>query len=160
MNENIIRQMQKSVQEKNVPEIKSTLVNVLLWNENKDTIDLLEDIAKSIEIFEKDNNQMPLQNENESLGEYIDRVSSTLMLNYSVEKYEMLRTLYKKYHLLNSKTNADINVNNTECKCEDKYDSLKNIFKDEDKKKKLIIVGLVAAGIIGYKIISRKKRNK
>jgi len=161
MNNNVIKQMKKSIGENNAPEIKATLVNSLLWNEDKETIDSLEEMVMKSNVFEKDNNQELKKNENESLGAYIDRVSTALMLNYSFKKYEVLKELYKDYHLENMKKNPEVKhtINSTLDRNEKKY-NLKDIFNDEKMKKNVIIAGCVAVGVIGLLLINRNKNKR
>ncbi|MEG1254671.1 hypothetical protein [Clostridium sp.] len=161
MNNNVIKQMKKSIGENNAPEIKATLVNSLLWNEDKETIDSLEEMVMKSNIFEEDNNQELKKNENESLGAYIDRVSTALMLNYSFKKYEILKELYKDYHLENMKKKPEVTytINSTSDSNEENY-NLKDISNDEKMKKNAIIAGCVAVGVIGLLLINRNKNKR
>ena len=78
--------------------IKEQLINALLWNENEAIIKRLEEEAIKNDVFDEDNGKKIKRKNKESLGSYIDRYTAELMTNFSMEKYLILKELYRNYN--------------------------------------------------------------
>lgn len=125
--------------------IKEQLINALLWNENEDIIKRLEEEAIKNDVFDEDNGKKIKRKNKESLGSYIDRYTAELMTNFSMEKYLILKELYRNYN-----NQGDSSLVVVESKKPKK-------FKIPHKKKLAVGVATVAIGATIFNIFKKKK---
>lgn len=125
--------------------IKEQLINALLWNENEAIIKRLEEEAIKNDVFDEDNGKKIKRKNKESLGSYIDRYTAELMTNFSMEKYLILKELYRNYN-----NQGDSSLVVVESKKPKK-------FKIPHKKKLAVGVATVAIGATIFNIFKKKK---
>ena len=125
--------------------IKEQLINALLWNENEAIIKKLEEEAIKNDVFDEDNGKKIKRKNKESLGSYIDRYTTELMTNFSMEKYLILKELYRNYN-----NQGDSSLVVVESKKPKK-------FKIPHKKKLAVGVATVAIGATIFNIFKKKK---
>lgn len=125
--------------------IKEQLINALLWNENEAIIKRLEEEAIKNDVFDEDNGKKIKRKNKESLGSYIDRYTTELMTNFSMEKYLILKELYRNYN-----NQGDSSLVVVESKKAKK-------FKIPHKKKLAVGVATVAIGATIFNIFKKKK---
>ncbi|MBP1889227.1 hypothetical protein J2Z53_000808 [Clostridium moniliforme] len=125
--------------------IKEQLINALLWNENEAIIKRLEEEAIKNDVFDEDNGKKIKRKNKESLGSYIDRYTTELMTNFSMEKYLILKELYRNYN-----NQGDSSLVVVESKKPKK-------FKIPHKKKLAVGVATVAIGATIFNIFKKKK---
>lgn len=136
--------------------IKEQLVNLILWNGNKNNIKELEDKAFKEELFDKDNGKEIKRRKNESLGSYIDRYSVEIMKNFSKEKYFKFKSLSDMYNSRGDSNDFIITMSTSE----DTTSNNNNIVKD-NKGKIAAGVGAIAVAATLFKVFSkRKSKNK
>lgn len=125
--------------------IKEQLINALLWNENEAIIKRLEEEAIENDVFDDDNGKRVERKNKESLGSYIDRCTTDLMNNFSMEKYLRLKGLYKNYN-----NQGDSSLVIVESKKPKK-------FNFPHKKKLAVGVATLAVGATIFNIFKKKK---
>lgn len=154
MNYNVIDEMEKALNENNLGKARSILVNSVLWCEDEETIDRLNKLAIENGVFEDDNGEDSNKREKETLGEYIDRIRTEIMENFSKIKYEKIREYFSKYKK-RRQTGA----------VQEEKSELKTILesgKQRDVKKKAAAAATVglAAIAFGIKLLGKRKSNK
>ena len=98
MKYNMLEEMEKALSENNLSKSRTILVNSLFWGENDETIKKLEVLAVENNVFEADNGGNIVKEENEALSECVDRIRTEVMLNFSKEKFEILKKYFEEYN--------------------------------------------------------------
>lgn len=84
----------------NTKEIQTNLMELLVLNGDKAMARKLEKELEMSYSFSPDNGKEVIRKRNESLGEYIERYSVSLMKNFSRKKYEKLKNLCNEYNTI------------------------------------------------------------
>lgn len=155
MKHDVIEEMIKLVATGEVGKSKAMLINSLIWDESEETIKALEDLAEENYIFVEDNGYILEKKHDETQGEYIDRINTEIKLNFSKEKYLVLKEEFKKHHFSESDNNISKITYITSPYVDEKRYKIIDVLN-----KKILIGTAMATGIfiLGTLIKKSKKR--
>jgi len=163
MKYDMVEEMKKSIAEGEIGKSKSLLVNGLLWNESEGIVKELEALAEENSIFEEDNEVSLEKKEDETQGEYIDRINTEIKLNFSREKYIVLKEEFNKYHFMEPDMNDDskkATFITSDDKNLDKEMHKNGKVVNQNETKKLLIGTAIVVGAVGLISLIRKDKSK